>query len=333
MNMSCKYLQVLNIPKVCCFRNVLFLLLALDWYRPASAQLLNLNRFFAPGLNLHAEWIPVSQLADTSQFGVNRYNLQLIVPLKGDLSVKLRKPDLKVRQTFLAINAGFRQPSITTASPLMATKNNIYTLSGALTGISASFRDKIWLWSIGGGFTESDNTFSHLKPYGLATVLRIRIKNLKTQYFYGGAISYTPSFLLPVPIAGLTTKLSSQDRLTLIFPVQANLNHSFSETFNTDIALGFGGFNSGYQTPIFGSNPIRLNYRQIKLSAQANYNPTKRVQFSLELGIAAARNLTAKFGNTTLRDFTPKAQPFVGLNLYINLKGSILESRGFGNDL
>ncbi|MCY7349539.1 MAG: hypothetical protein LH606_02565 [Cytophagaceae bacterium] len=306
----------------------------------AQAQLFTPTRIFASGVNLRAEVMPTAGLSDTARFGYARFNVQGIIPIRGGAGLKLhnfklKKIDVEINQMFLAVNVGYRAPTFSFPNPeISPVKQPFYTASAALTGIHASLRDKIWLYAVGIGVSETDELLDRktARPYGMGGAVRVRIAGLRTQWFYGGGVLFEPGKITPVPIAGVQTRLFTKNtRLTVILPVQVTLAQRLNKKTWGEIGVSAGGFNTGYQAAAFGPNAIRLAYRQWKGSVSLNVSPIKPVNLSVEAGVAAFRSLTVSRAGDQLREFTPAMSPFVAVSAYFNLSKSLLDSRGFGS--
>lgn len=194
-----------------------------------DAQGLDINRFFRTGLNLRAEYIPDADIKDTAgTVGFSRYNAQLIIPLKGKIEASWKKLDITAKQYFLTLNGGVRQ--VRSKNLSLNPNQNLYTFSFAVAGLHAGLRSKMWLYAFGGGFTESPATIGRLHPYGTGAALRVKIKGLNHQKFYGLAAVYSNSSIpfIVAPVWGINKKIASKTTLTLILPVQAQLTYKFN---------------------------------------------------------------------------------------------------------
>lgn len=319
---------------------VLLCLLAAGY--SAQGQLFTPTRIFASGINLRAEVMPTAALSDTAKFGYARFNVQGIIPIRGGAGLKLhnfqlRKIDVEINQMFLAVNIGYRAPTFSFPNPeISPVRQPFYTASAALTGIHASLRDKIWLYAVGIGVSETDELLNRktARPYGMGGAVRVHIVGLRTQWFYGGGVLLEPGRITPAPIAGVQTRLFTKNtRLTIILPLQATLAQRLNKKTWGEIGVSAGGFNTGYRAAAFGPNAIRLAYRQVKGSVSLNFSPIKPVNLSVEAGVAGLRSLKVTRAGDTLREYTPAMSPFVAVSAYFNMSKSLLDSRGFGSIL
>ncbi|PMD92751.1 hypothetical protein BWI97_19380 [Siphonobacter sp. BAB-5405] len=316
---------------------ILFTVGMLLWASLSYAQLsLTPSRIFASGINVRAEVTPAASINDTARLGYSRFNVQGIIPIRGGAGVKfhnfnLRKIDVEINQMFLAINAGYRMPNFS----FDKNDQGIYTVSAAITGIHASLRDKIWVYAVGLGVSETEDLFSFSKarPYGVGGAVRVRIAGLRTQWFYGGAVVFEPGRITPIPIGGINARIAKNTRLTLILPLQASIAQKVSKQTWLEAGIAAGGFNAGYLTPNLNPNAIRLAYRQGKASFTVNYSPIKPVQLSFEAGMTGLRTLKTMRAGDVLEKFTINSSPFMAVSCYFNLSKSVLDSRGFGSIL
>lgn len=301
-----------------------------------SAQGIDISRFFRTGLNLRAEYIPDANVKDTAgSVGFSRYNAQLIIPLKGKIEASWKKLDITASQYFLTINGGVRQ--VRSKNLSLEPNQNLYTLSFAVAGLHAGLRSKMWLYAFGGGFTESPATMGKLHPYGTGAAIRVKIKGLNYQKFYGLAAVYTNSSIpfLIAPVWGINKKIASKTTLTLILPVQAQLTFKFNSKNNIAFLLTPGGYNGGVRDTVLTHSKVRLQYiySHIKSSLTWNWKPNKNVRISTEAGFLFGRNVTLSYLPDRSRenpfDKKLKASPVLSLNIYTSITNKFLDSSDF----
>lgn len=299
------------------------------------AQGIDINRFFRTGLNVRAEYIPNTDLKDTTgNTGFSRYNAQLIIPLKGKVEASLKKLDITARQYFLTLNGGIRQ--VRNNNLPLQPNHNLYTLSFAVAGLQAGLRSKMWLYAFGGGITESASTLSNPHPYGTAALLRVKIKGLSHQKFYGLAAVYSNSSIpfLIAPVWGINKKIASKTTLTLILPVQMQLTFKFSSKNNLAFLLTPGGYNGGVQDTVL-TRKVRLQYvySHLKTSLTWNWKPNKNLRISTEAGFLLGRSVTLSYlPNRSEKppfDEKLKASPVFSLNIYTSITNKFLDSSDF----
>ncbi len=303
-----------------------------------SAQGLDISRFFRTGLNLRAEYIPDANIKDTTtgSIGFSRYNAQLIVPLKGKIEASWKKLDITASQYFLTINGGVRQ--VRSRNLSLEPNQNLYTLSFAVAGLHAGLRSKMWLYAFGGGFTESPATISKLHPYGTGAALRVKIKGLNHQRFYGLAAVYSNSSIpfIVAPVWGINKKIAPNTNLTLILPVQAQITYKFNSKNNIAFLLTPGGYNGGVRdTVLTHNNKARLQYiySHVKSSFTWNWKPNKNTRISTEAGLLLGRSVTLSYlpdrSKESPFDKKLKASPVFSLNIYTNITNKFLDSSDF----
>jgi len=302
------------------------------------AQGLDISRFFRTGLNLRAEYIPDADLKDTTggNIGFSRYNAQLIIPLKGKVEASWKKLDITAKQYFLTLNGGVRQVRNSKNLPLEP-NHNLYTASFAVAGLHAGLRSKMWLYAFGGGITESNKTLNKMHPYATAAALRVKIKGLNHQKFYGLAAVYSNSSIpfLIAPVWGLNKKIADNTTLTLILPVQAQITYKFNSKSNISFLLTPGGYNGGVTDTALTHSKVRLQYiySHIKSSLTWNWKPNKNVRISTEAGLLFGRSVTLSYlpdrSKETPFDQKLKASPVFSLNVYTNITNKFLDSSDF----
>ncbi|MCS7028184.1 MAG: DUF6268 family outer membrane beta-barrel protein [Bacteroidia bacterium] len=301
------------------------------------AQGIDISRFFRTGLNIRAEYIPSAELKDTTgKVGFNRYNAQLIIPLKGRIEASWKELDITVRQYFLTLNTGIRQVHNTQNTPFEP-QHNLYTASFAIAGLHAGLRSKMWLYAFGGGITESPSTFRNPKPYGTVAVLRVKIKGLYHQKFYGLAAVYSNSSIpfLIAPVWGMNKKILSNTTLTVILPVQAQVTYKLNSYHNLSLLITPGGYNGGVRDTILVKSKERLQYiySHIKNSLIWNWKPNKHVRLSLEAGLLWGRTLNLSYlpdrSKNDPLDSGLKPSLVFSFNLYTSLTNKFLDSSDF----
>ncbi|MCS7077868.1 MAG: DUF6268 family outer membrane beta-barrel protein [Bacteroidia bacterium] len=303
----------------------------------AYTQALDISRFFRTGLNIRAEYIPNADLQDTTgSVSFTRYNAQLIMPLKGRIKASWRELDITAKQYFLTLNGGVRQIRNSKNTPFEP-YHNLYTASFAVAGLRAGLRSKMWLYAFGGGITESISTFNNLHPYATVAALRVKIKGLNHQKFYGLAAVYSNSTIpfIIAPIWGINKKIFSKTTLTLILPVQAQLTYKFDRKNNLALLLTPGGYNGGVQDTNLTKNKIRLQYiySHFKSAACWNWKPNSNVRLTLEAGLLWGRNIVLSYlPDRSKKDAIEtrlKPSPVFSLNVYASLTNKFLDSSDF----
>lgn len=276
-----------------------------------------------------------SAINDSTNFSISKYRMQAVIPLhtkvKANIDwdkvkeLKLKESvTLKARQDFITVNYSLRSPTTT-----LFDQQKIHTAAFGYTGISAGLKNGIWLYSANLYFSESSKSYqSALQPNFLGYAARIRVKNLKFVYFYGAALVYNQQLLLPVPIAGFTTKLNSRIRLTAILPVQINANYKLSKKYAVGVNTSLSGFNA-----VFRSTNLRnINYSHIKsfiyMSAQLN----NKFQLYVEGGYSYTRKLKLYQTDDCIYVYRASPTPYIALNLKFRLGEGLIQTRLDGVD-
>lgn len=271
-----------------------------------SAQSLNLGFLFRPGIVVGGEYTGDAAINDTASFGITKYRMQATIPLKTKLGVNLKKLDLKASQTFLTFNSSLRQPTFSNYS---FQNQNIYTFSAGITSLTAGIRNGIWLYSGNVYFSESANTLG-LRPNALGYIAKIKLNDLKFVYFYGAAAVYNFGKPLAIPIAGFSTKLTSNVRLTAILPVQLKLSYTLTKKSNIELASTVSGFNAVYRD----SSDIVLNYRHLKNNFVFNTKLASHLKLSVEAGVSTLRKITV-IKSDGYPSLSPGVAPYVSASI------------------
>jgi len=300
-----------------------------------GAQSIHVGFLFKPGLSIGTEYTLPAEINDTAKFQISKYRAQLVLPIRTKMGISLKKLDAKASQLFLTFNTSLRRPDI----GLFNEKQSIYTIALGLTGLSASIRSGLWVYSANLYFSESKGSISSLTPNFLGYVARIRLNNLRFIYFYGAGLVYNQGRILPVPLLGFTYKLNKDWRVTLIFPVQAKLTCKFSKKTTINIISTLSGFNAVFrENSYFGENFLTINYSHLKNNVSFNYKFNSNLVIIAEAGVTTLRKLSflekskVYFIHEPKEAYTIKIAPYAGVSLYYNFGNSLFENKIEGVD-
>ena len=280
------------------------------------AQHFSLSRLFYPNITLRADYLPDAPLGNGQNFGLNRTAVSGILPLESEVTVgysSRKKFDLRARHTVLLANIAQLNPTFNGA---VKPDNGYKTASVGVVMMQASVKDKLWVYALGGGITESNETFFTPQPFLYGGGARMRVLGLQTQILYGGAIVYNQKFRI-IPILGINKKLNRNWRASALLPLLVNFNYHNNAWLNFDFTGAVGGFSGGFQQVTPAEKLLRRNnYQHIKLSAAVNVHLFTVLNISLEAGATGFRQLkTFNPAHETLLAQTPGFAPFLGASV------------------
>lgn len=291
---------------------------------PTFSQSFNVGFLFNPGATLGVDYLTPSAIDDTTNFQLTKYNLKFSQPLKTKIGLDLKnfdfkKMDAKASQIFLNYGFGVAQPSITDNNNF----ENIYNVNVGITALTASVRNGVWIYSGNLFAAENNETFtSNFSPNFRGYFANIKIKNLKTFYFYGAGLLVNQGQFIPFPVLGLKTRLGSSNfRTEIIIPLQAKLNYRFNSKVNLDMAAYFNGISTIYrQGSAFSDNNGTLNFRQLKTYLALNSKLGSHYKVKIEAGYAWLQNIRAWEGGVS-QDVG--AAPYLALTLNYHFGKSV----------
>jgi hypothetical protein len=288
------------------------------------AQHFSLSRLFYPNITLSATHLPEASAGNGQNFGLTRTGFSGIVPLESEVTVgySLRKKwDLRARHTVLVANVAQLQP---TYSGAVRPDNGYKTASVGAIMLQASVKDRLWVYALGGGVTESNETFFTPQPFMYGGAARMRIIGLNTQILYGTALIYSQKFRI-LPVFGINKKLNKSWRASALLPFMIDFNYRQNGWLNFDFIGAVGGFSGGFQQLGATEKLLRrTNYQHVKLTVAANAHLFTVLNVSLEAGMAGFRQLrTFNTAYETLSAQTPGFTPYLGATIrYITSKSN-----------
>ena len=304
---------------------ILFFLTAYFSTLNCLAQTPSLSQLFYPNITLRAEYIPETVSENGTKFGLNRTTAMGIIPLSTQISTGFgfgKKLDIQARHNLLIANVSQINPTI---NGLEKPEGGYKTFGATFIQLKASLREKFWLYGIGGGITQSNETFFNPQPYFYGGAARLRILGLRTQILYGTAIIYNQKFKI-IPIFGFTKSLGSDWKISGILPFRVSLTYKASPWLHLDFNSVYDGYSAGFQQYTTSEKLIRReNYQQIRFSLSANANFLNVFNLGIEGGIGTFRHLkTFNSANETLTNLSLPTAPYVGVSLrYITSKSKL----------
>ncbi|MCH8319235.1 MAG: hypothetical protein IIA88_12215 [Bacteroidetes bacterium] len=291
-------------------------------------------------MSIGTEYTLPAEINDSasSSFQISKYRAQLVLPIRTKMGISFKKLDAKASQLFLTFNTSLRRPDI----GLFNEKQSIYTIAVGVTGLSASIRSGLWVYSANLYFSESKGSTSSPTPNFLGYIARIRLNNLRFIYFYGAGLVYNQGIVIPIPLLGFTYKLNKDWRVTLIFPVQAKLTCKFSKKANINLISTLSGFNAVFrENSYFGEDFLTINYSHLKNNVSFNYKFNSNFKIIAEAGITTFRKLSFLEKDSKIyffdakkakENYTIRTAPYAGISLYYNFGNSLFESKIEGID-
>ena len=290
----------------------------------AFSQSFNVGFLFNSGATLGVDYLMPSAIDDSTDFQLTKYNFKFSQPLKTKIGLDLKnfdfkKMDAKASQIFLNYGFGIAQPTITDNNNF----DNIYNVNIGVTALTASVRKGVWIYAANVFAAENQESFTKsFSPNFRGYFANIKIKNLKTFYFYGAGLLVNQGQFIPFPVLGLKTRLGSSNfRAEIIIPLQAKLNYRFNNKVNLDMAAYFNGISTIYrQGSAFSDNNQTLNFRQLKTYLALNSKLGKHYKIKVEGGYAWLQNINAWEGGVSQK---VDAAPYVALTLNYHFGKSV----------
>jgi len=252
------------------------------------SQSLYLDFLFSAGITYSSEFHGPSSLNDSVDFGFNKHRLQFVLPLKTKIGVSLKnfdfkKMDARASQLFLTASVGANQVKFNDYK-----EDAIYRGAVGVTGITAGFRNGIWLYSANVYIDENQETFNgDLVPNFRGYVTKVKVKSFDFIYFYGGALVVNQGQFFPVPVVGFQKKIAKNTRASLIFPVEAKINYKINTKLNFDLGVNFDGLNTIYRKgSVLNDSDASINYRQLKPYLSINSKVAKQFKLKAEAGLS-----------------------------------------------
>lgn len=289
------------------------------------AQTPSLSQLFYPNITLRTEFMPESVSDNGTKFGFKRTSSVGIIPLNTEFSAGFglgKKLDIQAKHNLLIANISQIDPTI---DGLEKPEGGYKTFGATFVQLKASLRERFWMYAVGGGVTQSNETFFNPQPYFYGGAARLRILGLRTQILYGTAVIYNQKFRI-IPIFGFTKGLGSDWKISGILPFRASLSYKVSPWLHVDLNSVYDGYSAGFQEYTTTEKLIRRqNYQQIRFSLSANANFLNVFNLGLEGGLGTFRHIkTFNSANETLSNLSLPAAPYVGVSLrYITSKSKL----------
>ena len=296
------------------------------FYTKSLSQTPSLTQLFYPNVTVRADYMPDTPMENGQKFGLNRTNTLAVIPLNTTISAGIgfgKKADIEAKHTLLLANLS----QINTTIDGKEQPNGGYKTAGVtFVQLKASLREKFWVYGVGGGVTQSNETFLNPQPYFYGGAARLRIFGLRTQIMYGTAIIYNQKFRI-IPIFGFTKALGDDWKVSGILPFRASLTYKAKPWLHFDFNTVFDGYSAGYQDVALNTErlPRRQNFQQIRFTLAANAHILNAVNIGIEGGMAGFRQVkTFNAANEVLTTQSLPITPYVGVSLrYISSKSKL----------
>jgi hypothetical protein len=291
----------------------------------STAQTTSLTQLFYPNITIKADIMPESDFGNGQKLGINRTTALGMIPLSTDINVGIgfgKKADIQARHSLIIANLAQIN---TTIDGKEQPEGGYKTLGFTYVQLKASLREKFWVYALGGGITQSNETFFNAQPYFYGGAARLRIFGLKTQILYGTAIIYSQKFRV-IPVFGFTKSLGDDWKISGILPFRASLTYKSNKWLHFDFNGVYDGYSAGYQEYIATEKQIkRQNFQQVKFSVSANAHLLNVFNIGIEGGVGTFRQVktfNSANENTNTKDL-PIA-PYLGVSLrYITTKSNV----------
>ncbi|MFT5914173.1 MAG: hypothetical protein ACJAWV_000932 [Flammeovirgaceae bacterium] len=307
-----------------------FLLSLLLFFNSAEAQDVGFSSFFRPGMRLGAMYIPKSDVGKSETAEMLHVRSGFIIPLGGGASLNLKKLKVEAKQSFLNINIGYRKNDWS----VLANSNQMTNFSIGYTGVKVGLGKGIWAYSGNVGFIRDINSES-ISPFALAGLLKIKVKGLNKQNFFGGAVAYNGKRPLIVPIIGWRRKIAKKTHLTALLPIQVDITTKLSKSVKLSFLNTVNGFANQTENNFLNQERNLLQtFGGLKHSLIFNWRVSKSVRFLLEGGSFSIANFQLFDEGRDNRLLKSEANfiPFASFSARINFGKSLIGSQLFGND-
>jgi hypothetical protein len=306
-------------------KKISLLLLTYCFTHFLSAQTPSLSQLFYPNLSLRAEFMPTTTMSNGQKFGFNRNTALGIIPLSTEIQAGIgfgKKADIQAKHSLLIANLAQIN---TTIDGREQPEGGYKTLGMTFVQLKASLREKFWVYAVGGGITQTNETFLNPQPYFYGGAARLRILGLRTQILYGTAIVYSQKFRI-IPVFGFTKALGNDWKVSGVLPFRASLTYKAEPWLHLDLNTVYDGYSAGYQEYSTAEKLIRRqNYQQVRFTVSANAHVLNVFNLGIEGGLAGFRQVkTFNSANENLSTSSLPAAPYLGFSIrYITSKSKL----------
>lgn len=269
--------------------------------------------------------MPTTTMSNGQKFGFNRNTALGIIPLSTEIQAGIgfgKKADIQAKHSLLIANLAQIN---TTIDGREQPEGGYKTLGMTFVQLKASLREKFWVYAVGGGITQTNETFLNPQPYFYGGAARLRILGLRTQILYGTAIVYSQKFRI-IPVFGFTKALGNDWKVSGVLPFRASLTYKAEPWLHLDLNTVYDGYSAGYQEYSTAEKLIRRqNYQQVRFTLSANAHVLNVFNLGIEGGLAGFRQVkTFNSANENLSTSSLPAAPYLGFSIrYITSKSKL----------
>jgi len=156
-----------------------------------------------------------------------------------------------------------------------------------LTGVYVSDRRDVYSLYAGASIAETRDTIAHatLMPsiVGLGSY-----RDGSITWLYGGGLGQALGRSWLLPIAGLSWRMTSTWTLTMLLPVEAEVRHRFSSSFDLGLIASVSGDRYHFSD---AGNTLTLELAELRSGVQARYRFAEHWTATAEVGMVAPRRL------------------------------------------
>lgn len=290
----------------------IFIILIIVCSRAATGQAFIFNQLFRPSLRLNTEYVhDFSNNKD--QLHTGRANINLIIPIKSKLDVKVKwdnilkikkwkdiKKVAKIRahQIFWNFRPQFTylnfQPKAPTDYPFAQRPQLNYGFSTGVTGVHLLRKMKLLFYSINIGINEDLRSIGKMHPSGNLLLGIAHANKLVFYWYYGIYVSYNNGRVLPAPFIGIQANLTKRLTLNITLPVQFQLSWKVSKKVKLDFITGISGFSGGFGLEDLSTKVVRYDFSAFQLRSGLVFTAKlgKQAQLYLEAGMIPYRQVS-----------------------------------------
>jgi hypothetical protein len=304
---------------------VLFILLSSSLF----GQQFGIGFLFRPLVELGTEWVAPASMGDEGKLTMYRQHLHSTLPLGGKLKFDLKELSLGGSFQFLTLNAGLRSLSADFLPP----NTHLGNLSLGITGIQTALFKGTYVYQVQIGMVEDLRQRQTFRPFGVASLMRLKIKGLYKHNLYGMGLFYQNNRLLPMPLWGVNRKLAKKLTAQVLLPLEATLSYKVSKKTSLHWQNSLHAFRSGITNfvPDTLTAPY-LDYRHLRTGLVFRKKVGKGAFLEMDTGMALFRQILIANDEKLLRAGAPYS-PYVALKIRKNLGKGLLGSYLFGSDI
>jgi hypothetical protein len=300
------------------FWGILALFLCAPW---AQAQFIGASALFRPGLRLGAAYQPAT---DSAGLGMAQARMSLIVPIGGKTEFKLSELKASTAQHFLSMGASWRQIE----GDMLPKAQQTPQFGLGIAGVKAGLLTGIVAYGAYAGVINhaQGNVF-----FAGAGAVKVQVKGLNKQNFYGFALIYGGKKVFPLPILGIRRKIADKTFVTVLLPAQIDVTRNLGKGSQLVAMASLDGFRT-YISPQRMQNDLKLNFSRLKCGLTFNWRLNRNIRILAEGGINAWSQVQIE-GERFSWKGNPAPTPYANVGLRMNLGNSLISTQLFGMDL